>query len=403
MKSNKKVGGKKSCKILNQKPGQKIELPKTPSVGEIMGELEYVIKNINRFNCPINLNSQDSSFLDVAVWAYYEKRLSMSTIEKRIRYARFMENHCVPVDFRRPSYENFRRHMIYREEIEKATPHALKHEWKTMRMFLEAYGLPKWPYKPPHAPKKAMRILPFPDVVREFFNHQYSKDRYENALYQYLFYHGFLIGFRAPSEICEMKVSDVKIDSKGRGQIIIRETKKHEDEREIYPENFILSSKSHKSMKNWLDKWRPKVENQYSGDALFLWPSGKPVTVRKLGHELSRRGKEIWPTFRPYDMRHWCAVVRLIETKIRTGHFEPYTVQRWLGHTKINVTECYINRAENLFRQYPKSWIQNALRSHKIGGGKHKGLISKVLTRNWPKNATLRKFSPVGVSGPGRI
>ena len=40
-------------------------------------------------------------------------------------------------------------------------------------------------------------------------------------------------------------------------------------------------------MKNWIYHWRPKVENQYSGDALYLQPSGKPFTVRFLGKKLS--------------------------------------------------------------------------------------------------------------------
>ena len=88
-----------------------------------------------------------------------------------------------------------------------------------------------------------------------------------------------MIGWRTPSEICEMTVNDVIIDSKGRGSITITETKKRRSQRTILPENFILSSQSHKSIKNWIDHWRSKVENQYSGDSLYLQPSGKPLTV----------------------------------------------------------------------------------------------------------------------------
>jgi len=252
-----------------------------------------------------------------------------------------------------------------------------------MRMFLEAFGIPIWPYKPPYAPKQRQRILPFPDTVREFFYHEYSKDPYENALYQYLFYHSFMIGWRVPSEIAEMKLDDVFIDSKGRGTITITETKKHRDKRTILPEKYILSSRSHKSFKNWIDYWRPKVENQYSGNALYLWPNGKPVTVRKLGQKLSQHGKKIWPPFQPYDMRHWCAIARLIETKIQTGNYDIYSVKSWLGHTNVKVTENYVYRAEMYYNQYRESWIQNALRSHKIWRGKHKGLRSKASTTNW--------------------
>ena len=94
-----------------------------------------------RVNTPIVLNPQKASFQDVANWARLRGRLSESTIEKRLRYARFMETHKVGIDFRNPTYENFIRHMDYREEIEGATASALKHEVKTMRTFLESYGM----------------------------------------------------------------------------------------------------------------------------------------------------------------------------------------------------------------------------------------------------------------------
>ena len=380
------VGGENQAWNILEEIGPNVEHLDPQLDGEVMGELDYVIQKLNRLNCPISLNSQDSTFLDVAVWSYFQKRLAVSTIEKRLRYARFMKNHKVPVNFSNPSYENFRRHMDYREEIEQASPHALKHEWKTMRMFLEAFGIPIWPYKPPHAPEKGQRVLLFPEDARKFFYYLYSKNDYENALYQYLFYHSHMIGWRVPSEICEMTLDDIRIDSQGRGSLMITEVKKHRDKRIILPEKHILSSRSHKSIMNWIDKWRPKVENQYSGNALYLWPSGKPLTVRKLGHKLSQHGKKIYPHFRPYDMRHWCAVSRLIETKIKTGHYEPYSVKNWLGHTNIKVTENYIYNAEMYFNQCPKSWIHTALRSHrKCVRGKHK---------RKPEFGQIRQLSP---------
>jgi len=376
------------------------EIQRLSPCGNGMGELEYVIKKVNRLNCPLTLNPSQSTFLDVGVWNYFHKRLSISTIEKRLRYARYMRRHPVPVDFSNPSYENFRRHMDYREEIEGASPNALHHEWKTMKMFLDAYGIPHWPYKPPHVPTSRRMNLPFPDVVRKFFNYRFSRDEYENALYQYLFCHSFLIGWRVPSEIVEMTLDDVIIDSQGRGCITITETKKHRSKRTILPEKFLLSSRSHKSFKNWIDKWRPRVENQYSGNALYLWPSGKPVTVRKLGHKLSEHGKKIWPYFTPYDMRHWCAISRLIETKIETGVYDIVSVQYWLGHTDVRTTETYTHYADMYFHQYKKSWIKNALRSHKNGRGKHESLLCNAWTRNWRKMATLPEFSPVDRYGP---
>jgi len=396
------VGGvKKNCKNIGRKPN--ISIDRQNLFWKDMGDLKSILNKINRLNCPITLDPQNSTFLDVGIWAYYNKRLSVSTIDKHLRYARFMQNHKIPVDFNNPNYKNFRQHMDYREEIEKATPHALRHEWKAMQLFLETYDIPKWPYKPPIAPEHKKRNLPFPDIVREFFYYPYSSDPYETALYQYISYHSFLIGWRVPSEICEMTLSDVIVNSDGTGTITITETKKHRTQRTIVPEHFVLSSQSHKSLKNYIDVWRPRVANQYSGNALYLQPNGKPFTIRHLGHKLSEHGKKVWPYFKPYDCRHWTAVSRLIETKICTGSFEPYTVRNWLGHSKLKTTEIYLQSAEMYYRRYPKSWIHSALRislKKKIEKwGKH---CMDLKNRVSAKIKTLLNFSPVNLIRHGR-
>lgn len=322
-----------------------------------------------------------------------------------MRYARFMEMHTVPVNFRNPSFNNFIRHMDYREEIEGATPSALNHEWKTMQTFLKAYGirLDDWPYKPPPQGIKRQRILPYPDRVREFFKYKYSEDRYENALYHYIFNFSFMIGWRVPSEICTMTVSDVFFECKGRVTITITEPKKRNSRRTIIPEYFILDSESHKSLKNWIGKWRSKLENQYSNDALFLYKDGRPVTKRHIGHQLSKYGKLIWPHFKPYDTRHWCAIARFIDSKIKTGYYDVDEVRNWLGHEKFSSTQNYIKDAQMYFKNFSKSWIQNALRSRKNEGGKHKGLVCKPSTRNSAFRATLIQIPSRSTSGPAQI
>ncbi|RLF42777.1 MAG: hypothetical protein DRN18_01745 [Thermoplasmata archaeon] len=370
------------------------------------------LRKFNRLSCPIRLNPKEATFDDVAMHALLRQRLSPSTVEKNLRYARFMETHpVVPVDFRNPNYENFIRHMDYREQVEGATPYALKHEWDTMRMFLRAYGIPIWDYKLPVRPKSHKRILPYPDIVNNFFNYRYSDDEYENALYQYLFFHSFLIGWRVPSEIVKMTVDDVIIDGK-RGYIIITETKKHESQRTLIPEPSIMTSKVHKSFKNWIDYWRPKVENQYSGDALYLQPSGKPFTVRHLGHKLSEHGKKVWKFFQPYDMRHWCAVARLIKTKVKTGSFDVYAVKNWLGHEKITTTESYIRYAEQYYQQLPIDWIAAALKPSLMMAGKSGGRGDRKvyidLHKESETNRTrflglLTEFSPYKQNGPAGI
>ena len=337
--------------------GQKINPKNSLLNGENMGELDYV-KHINRLNCPIVLNPENSTFDDVALHAYLRQRLSTSTIEKRLRYARFMETHASPVDFRHPTYENFIRHMDYREEIEKATSQALRHEWKTMIMFLRAYGIAdNWmKYRAPHYAPTIDILIPYPETVNQFFTYEYSKDKYETKLYQYLFFLGFTIGMRPPSELCNLDLADIKIDGK-RGSITITETKKHGNKRTLIPERFILVSPNRKSLKNYIEKWRPTVGNG-SETALFLTPEGKRFTADYLRTKLSEHGKKVWKDFHPYTMRHWCATARMIEWEYNIDR-----VSSWLGHSHLDMTKRYVHMAEEYYKQDQGSWLRRAIRS----------------------------------------
>jgi len=375
-----------------------------PQLGEETVKQTYDLKQINRLDFPIHLNPQIATFNDVGIHGLLRHRLSPSTVEKNLRYARFMETHTVPVNFRDPTYENFIRHMDYREQIEHATPDALKHEWKTMQMFLFAYGIhyglgTEWDYNPPAARRPRKRMLPLPETVNKFFTYNYSQDEYENALYQYLFFHSFLIGWRVPSEIVTMKTSDVKLDA-SIPHLIITEPKKRSNTRTLFDiEQAILTSPVHKSLKNWLDHWRPKVANQYSEDALYLWPTGKPVTLRLLGHQLSIQGKKIWKEFRPYDMRHWCAVARLTKVKIETKNFDIYPIQKWLGHENSQTTGIYVDQATSYFNVLPVDWISLALKPSQMMAGKR----DKKKTDRVPFLDLLPEIPPRERDGPGEI
>ena len=315
------------------------------------------IENLSKLDCPISLNSQNSSFDDVAIHALLRQRLSKSTIEKRMRYARFMEKHPCPINFRNPTYENFIRHMDYREQIEQAGASALSHEWKTIKTFLKAYGIPltDWSYKPPSVPKTKARIIPSPDIVHKIIHYRYSKDEYENAFIQYTLMHSFMIGWRNPSETCTMTVDDIKID---KGLIIVREPKKHQTSRIIIPEKALMTGKTRKSFKNWIDKWRPKVENQYSGNALYLRPDGRPIEKFQYRMFVTRRVKPIFPEYQPYVSRHWCAIGKLINTKLETKRFDIYDVRDWLGHSEIQTTMTYVRDAKQYMRQSPFDWFK---------------------------------------------
>jgi len=387
--------------------------------GELLQELSQIIKQnnpqqrgkemvnqqkeiINQYQLenPIELNPITATFQDVAVHAYRWQRLSQSTIDHRLRCARRMQKHPVyPIDFNNPTYHQFIAYMDYRERNENAQTYALNNDLRTMKMFLRAYNIDErdWFYKLPPAPKHKKKIIPFPETVHKLTHHIYSKDQYENSLYQYLMFHNFYIGWRVPSEPCEMTINDVNIDENGKGTLLITETKKRKSKRTIIPDKTVLSAPTYKSFKNWIDHWRPKVENQYSGDALYLQPNGKPFTVRYLGKKLSEKGKEVWEPYQPYISRHWCAIALLIRTKIETKYWDIRRVQLFLGHDKPQTTDNYIQFAEDYYRQEPIDWLNHALRqTNSTSGGK----CEKIKRLGF--SALLDDFSPVeeyGLSG----
>jgi len=325
-------------------------------------KLQQNISEKIRVDFPIVLDPQEATFDDVAMHAILRQRLKQSTVDKRLRYARSMEGHSVPVDFRNPSYENFIRHMDYREQVELAGHSALSHEWKTMKTFLKAYGIPlsDWSYKPPSCPKSKARMIPLPDLVHKIIHYKYSKDEYENALVQYTLMHTFMIGWRNPSETCIMTVDDVKLD---KGILIITEPKKHKSTRVIVPEKALMTGKTRKSFKNWIDKWRPKAENQYSGNALYLRPDGRPLEIQQYRMFMTRKIKPIFPEYQPYVSRHWCAIGKLIKSKLETKKYDIYDVKDWLGHSEIQTTMGYVRDVKQYMRLAPYDWFKRLLKS----------------------------------------
>jgi len=334
--------------------------------------LEVILQKINRTDFPIILDPETATFDDVAIHGLLRQRKGKSTVAKHIRYAKFMENHEVPVDFRNPTFENFIRHVDYREQFEFADGKgysALTHEWRAMKMFLESYGLPIWNYKPPAFPMYRAKVIPFPEQVNQFLHLKYSDDDYENALIQYLLTHNFIVGWRIPSEPAIMKIQDVKIDGRNRGYIKITEPKKHYSTRHITPKE-IMTNRRRKSFKNWIDSWRPKLENQYSGDALYLRPDGRPFENKEqLRMYLNRKAtpviKKVFPEYHNYVARDFCAIARLIRAKLETKHFDVFEVKEWLGHTQIQTTMSYVKDAKHYYQLAPYDWINRTLKANR--------------------------------------
>lgn len=339
-----------------------------PHIGEeieVDGMERYNLEHITRLGFPITLNPHTTTLHDIAIHAQLRQGYSQQTIQHNITYAEFMANHISPVNLFPPNYENFVRHIDYRREIEKAGSHGLRHELKVINMFNRAFGQTEFKVKLPTPPKSHIRILPFPETVKQFFTYKYTKNRDENIALQYLFFHGFLLGIRPPSELCSLTTDHVILEE-NRGYIIITETKKRDSQRMLIPEYEVLTDYRHKSLKNWLDHWRPRFTSQHSHNHLFIQPSsGKPYSLRHLGHKLSKHGKKIWEHFQPYDMRHWSCTARLIQQKVQTGTFDVYPVKQRHGHEKIQTTMNYLRYAEQYYTQAPFDWIKRVLKHPK--------------------------------------
>jgi integrase len=363
--SHELVGGKDQEWNIEETIGQNHTTPPPIQSWEEQVTLDYELKKRFEQN-PIKINptqytSQPELFNAVAHHAKRWQRLSPSTIEHRLRAARRMTKHpIIPINFHQFTYNQFIAYMTYREDVEHAQHFALKNDLNAIKTFLIAYGedLRNWYYRLPPCIAHKERIIPLPDIVHNIITAHFSNNKYENMLYQYLHSHNFWIGWRTPSEPALMTIDDIHFDT---GCIVITEQKKRRSTRAIFPEPAILTGKTRKSIKNWL-KWRDKVETSQSGNALYLQPNGRPFTIKYLGKKLRETGKQIYPHYKPYDSRHFCAIARLIKTKLDTGFYDVYHVQKWLGHDKITTTESYIHHAEEYFRIAPYDWIGRTLK-----------------------------------------
>ncbi len=333
-----------------------------------MGELGHVgKKDAGNYKNPYILYPEDyknQEDLFTALFNWWKKRRKAeNTITRRTSAARRISNHPVkPINWLKLTPESAIGYLEYREYEENATPWSVINDWKVISMIAKAFGVDAkaWGYVPPKPPKRKLLIIPEPVEVYKMIHQKYSKDKYTNALIQYILMHGFLIGWR-PSEIAIQKISDVHPD---RGYLIIEEPKKDGQKRQVFlDENAMLSSRR-KSMKNWIKQWRPKVANGLSGDFLYIQPNGKPFTVPYLRKFIARYVKPLCPDFHLYKMRHWCATAYLIKSKIETKRWDIWDVQKRLGHDKLATTQGYVDHAINYMGRAPYDWIRAILKFH---------------------------------------
>ena len=138
-----------------------------------------------------------------------------------------------------------------------------------------------------------------------------------------------------------MTVDNVRFSER---YVIITQPKLNNSDRIIIPEKPFFTSRRHKSLKNWINHWKPKVENQCSGNHLYLKPDGGSFTKDTMRMMLTRATRKIDPNYYPYNVRHWCAVARLIEWDLNI-----IKVRDSLGHEKIETTMGYLRTAKQFY------------------------------------------------------
>ena len=389
-------GDKKECCFLTD-TGQKVEC--IPVVWDIMEDLSKAIEKCNVYDIPDTLNPNEATDLDVGIHAYFIQRHSESYIEHNLRSKRRMTKYPFPYEFYPPSYENFHKAIRIRE-LNHAGPYALKHDKQAILTFARAFGIPDIQrikdYRLPQMPDNSDNYeVPLPYVVNKFSKFQFFPNikSAENKFFQTLHFLNFMIGPRAPSELAIMQCSHVHIDERGNGVLSYPQPKRHGKLRTIALSKAILSSKVHKSLKNYIDNIRPKITSQYSKDYLFINPRhGKPYTARNLGKDMRTTGKKVYSEYTPYDGRHWCAIARLIKSKVETGGFDYYAINRFMGHKNIQTTMNYVGPAQLYYEQYPHDWYSHALKHIEYGG-------KPDFPNKTHKSIMLGKNTPVKGSG----
>lgn len=332
--------------------------------------------DIESYRNPYKLYPQDYQTVEELLdafeywWTKKQRKGKESGRQSRNALERMHKNEYFPVDLFNLNPQQVISYLDYRENIEKAPPTAVPNDWKHINRYGRAIDIDisRWGYTPPSIPTPKVKIIPLPNEVYQIIHHKYSTDKYTNALYQHILTHGFLIGWR-PSELVIQKIANLFLD---RGYIIITETKKHNQLRQIFPEKEILSLPNRKTLENWLI-WRFKIDTD--NDYLYVQKNGRPFSVAYLRKKLVPLVKEVYPYFSLYTMRHWCAIARLIESYIETGNWDKTDVQDWLGHDDVKTTDKnYTRFAKKYYKIAPNSWIKAILKRPKWLGENSLGL-----------------------------
>jgi len=140
------------------------------------------------------------------------------------------------------------------------------------------------------------------------------------------------------SELLDLPLSNVDFNS---GQIKV--VGKGERERSVF-----LSPKAYKALYKYYSHWRPKVSSEY----FFVHNDGRKLTRFYFEHRMQGyvRKASITRVCTPHILRYSGAIQLL-----RNG-CDPYTLQKILGHSTMDMTRRYLKIAESDVEKQLKSY-----------------------------------------------
>jgi len=296
-------------------------------------------------------------------YAIVIKGLSKETWEKRRRYLKHLEEkydfnlHSNPDEI----YEKFMKYIEQKRMESGQSENAIRFAKNAIQLLFEFLNV-KHNYIWPRSRRQQPEITIPPDSVIHRLIHGYHvRDPVLNKEFQYMFHMASIIGPRVPLEIAIMKVRDIDFEE---GTIKIWQPKVRKW-RIVYPPKFLLDSPVDKSLKNWIDIWRPKLETSKSADYLWLNQDGLPWNVRALGMRITRIGKKYWHPFHGYLLRHYAATRYLIESYNKFGVFDVMGLKIFMGHENIKNTLRYVHLAEKIIAHQQRQMAVSRIRVKK--------------------------------------
>lgn len=235
-----------------------------------------------------------------------------------------LEHACLPEKISENEYTDYYNVLLKR----KASGSHMKHAVYCVRKYFKVFGLDcPLAANPPIPRGKTLPTVLSPDEMRELL--RACVDLRDKSLIGLLYDTGM-----RTSEALRLNLNDLDFD---RNTIHIRHGKGNRD-------RYVPFSKNMQTvMRTYLKKYRP-VEYVFEKDRRH--PMGKGWPSRVLGRAVSRT--EITKHVCCHILRH-CFATHLLEfgTDIRS-------IQKWLGHARLETTAGYLNVAHT---SYDQRWV----------------------------------------------